>query len=249
MGTCADRTATHRPNANGAHVGQHALGEPPVLEARRHKRRVVDFIRRVILPATAESDVGRCEASQPSAPWAQQRQLVSGSWRGLVLLRRFVARLVARLGFVAALLFERLLPVPRQRWLIQAAPRVGASAEARARHASRSPVRKIQQQRAPNNLSAVAARRKRQARSTLAQNPNSPQHAQRLQRTSDSICTLFSDGKMVLSNKSHRPTQKTLVKTRPRSASSAGSSWKRGSVKQPYGGGRARRVNAAVRSA
>ena len=117
-----------------------------------------------------------------------------------------------------------------------------------AHETQRSPVRKVQQQRATNNLSAVAARCERQAHK-LHTTLTAPQRALRLQRTSDSICTLFSEGKMVLSNKSHRPTQKTLVKTRPRSASSAGSSWKRGSEKQPYGAGVARRVNAAARSA
>ena len=119
---CAGRTATHRPDANSTHVGQHALSEPPVLKARRHKRRVVDFIRRVVLPATAESDADRYEAWLPNAPWAQQQQLVHGPRRSHV--GGLLSRVVARLVFIA-LLFERLLPVPCQRWLVQAATTAG----------------------------------------------------------------------------------------------------------------------------
>ncbi len=52
---------------------------------------------------------------------------------------------------------------------------------------------------------------------------------------------------MVLSSKSQRPTQKRLANSRPSSDSSAGSSWKRGTVKQPYGGGLAGRASTAQR--
>ena len=94
---------------------------------------------------------------------------------------------------------------------------------ASGRKFERAPVREVQQQCASDHLRTFAARRERQARPN-EHNPNLPPAGPQPERTSDNICTLFSDGKMVLSSKSHRPTQKRLANSRPRSASSAGSS-------------------------